>query len=77
MRFPSLKADRLLAILKRKPLSYRIVRQEGSHRWLESSSGYPPLEFAFHKGREVPPHIVKKVLTKDVGLSAEEARTLV
>jgi predicted RNA binding protein YcfA (HicA-like mRNA interferase family) len=31
-----MKAKRLLAILERKPLSYRVSRQSGSHRRLEA-----------------------------------------
>jgi predicted RNA binding protein YcfA (HicA-like mRNA interferase family) len=78
VQFPSLKPKRLLAILKKKPLSYKVVRQVGSHRWLESEAGYPPMEWAFHDGgREVPPYVVKKILTRDVGLSEDEARKLI
>lgn len=46
-QFPSIKANRLLTILERKPLSYRIVRQSGSHRRLEAP-GRPSFSFAFH-----------------------------
>ena len=34
--FPSMKARQLLAVLTRPPLRYRVVRQVGSHRRLES-----------------------------------------
>jgi hypothetical protein len=34
--FPSLKARRLLAILMREPLNYRVVRRTGSHRTLRA-----------------------------------------
>jgi predicted RNA binding protein YcfA (HicA-like mRNA interferase family) len=71
-----MKTARLLAILMRQPLNYRIVRQHGSHRRLESSSGYPPLGFAWHDGVTIPPGLVRKVLTRDVGLSIEEAKEL-
>ena len=77
MDFPSLKSGRLLRILKRKPLCYRVVRQTGSHRWMESSAGYPPFVLSFHEGRDVPPRSVKKVLTKDVGLTPKEAKELI
>lgn len=43
-----MKARALLRVLMREPLSYRIVRQRGSHRRLESAMGFPPLLFAFH-----------------------------
>lgn len=74
--FPSLKAGQLLAVLMRAPLNYRITRQRGSHRRLESSAGYPPLSFSYHEGATVPPGAVKKILTKDVGLSEEDALAL-
>jgi predicted RNA binding protein YcfA (HicA-like mRNA interferase family) len=34
--FPSMRASRLLALLVREPLAYRVVRQRGSHRRLVS-----------------------------------------
>ncbi len=71
-----MRAPELLAILTREPLNYRIVRQRGSHRRLESDSGYPPLGFAWHDGVTIPPGLVRKVLTKDVGLPTEEALRL-
>lgn len=70
--FPSLKARKLLRVLMREPLNYRIVAQNGSHRKLESD-GYPPVNFAWHDGRTVPPHAVKKLLVSRIGLSEEEA----
>ena len=39
-------------------------------------NGYPPLTFSFHETADVPGRAVKKVLTKDVGLSVEEALNL-
>jgi len=67
-----------MSILKKKPLHYEVVRQVGSHKWMESSAGYPPLEISFHEGgREVPPRTVKKILVKDIGLDEAEARKLV
>jgi predicted RNA binding protein YcfA (HicA-like mRNA interferase family) len=74
--FPSLKSGRLLAVLMRKPLSYAIARQGGSHRTLVSSTGYPQLLFSFHDGVTIPPAAVKKILTKDIGLSEQAALKL-
>lgn len=74
-RFPSVKAKRLLAILERKPLNYRVQRQAGSHRWLLSPD-YPPLLFAFHDRATVRPQVVRKILLRDVGLAMDEARKL-
>jgi predicted RNA binding protein YcfA (HicA-like mRNA interferase family) len=70
-----LKAKRLLAVLERKPLSYRVVRRAGSHRWLLSPD-YPPLLFAFHDRATIPPQVVRKILLRDVGLAVDEARKL-
>ncbi|HWW67497.1 MAG TPA: type II toxin-antitoxin system HicA family toxin [Solirubrobacterales bacterium] len=74
-QFPSIKARRLLAILERKPLGYRVVRQAGSHRRMESPQ-HPPLTFAFHDTATVPSGLVRKILTRDVGLAEQEARKL-
>jgi len=74
--FPSLKARQLLAILRRKPLSYRAVRRVGSHRTLQSLSGYPQIRFSFHDRATIPPGVVRKILTQDVGLTEREALDL-
>ena len=73
--FPSMKAKRLLAILERKPLSYRVARRSGSHRRMESPD-YPPLTFAFHDKATIPAGLVRKILVKDIGLADDEARKL-
>lgn len=71
--FPSLKAPQMVAVLKRKPLRYRVDRQEGSHRKMRSEAGYPELLFSFHDRVTLGPGAVKKILCKDVGLSEENA----
>jgi predicted RNA binding protein YcfA (HicA-like mRNA interferase family) len=73
--FPSLKASQLLAVLMRKPLSYRVVRQRGSHRVLKAE-GRPRLMFSFHDRRTISPKTVEKVLCTDVGLAREDALRL-
>jgi len=73
--FPSMKARRLLAILQREPLNYRVVRQSGSHRWL-AAPGRRPLLFAAHDKDTIPPRVVRKILVRDVGLDEREARRL-
>jgi predicted RNA binding protein YcfA (HicA-like mRNA interferase family) len=73
--YPSLKARALFRILSREPLSYKVLRRNGSHRTLISET-YPQLTFAFHDGDTVPPGLVRKILTKDVGLSDDEAVAL-
>lgn len=74
-QFRSMKAKRLLAVLERKPLSYRVVRQAGSHRRMEAPSR-PPLSFAFHDKATIPAGLVRKILTKDIGLAEDEALRL-
>jgi predicted RNA binding protein YcfA (HicA-like mRNA interferase family) len=71
-----MKARRLLAILERQPLGYRVVRQNGSHRRLRAP-GRPPVTWAFHDGMTISPGLVRKVLVKDVRLDEREARELV
>ena len=71
-----MKGRKLLRVLARKPLSYEVVRQRGSHRQLRSPHGYPPLTFSFHDSATIPPGLVRKILTRDVGLTEEEARKL-
>ncbi|HWI94630.1 MAG TPA: type II toxin-antitoxin system HicA family toxin [Solirubrobacterales bacterium] len=70
-----MKAKRLLAVLEREPLNYRVSRQSGSHRRMEAP-GRPPLTFAFHDRATVPSGLVRKVLVRDVGLAEDEARKL-
>jgi predicted RNA binding protein YcfA (HicA-like mRNA interferase family) len=73
--FPTMKAKQLLAVLERKPLSYRTTRQSGSHRRMQSAD-YPPLTFAFHDKATIPSGLVRKILVRDVGLAEDEARKL-
>ena len=70
MRWP-----RLERILTRAPLSYRVVRQSGSHKTLEST-GRPTLRLSFHDRQELPGSIIRKILVQDVGLSDADARAL-
>jgi predicted RNA binding protein YcfA (HicA-like mRNA interferase family) len=73
--FPSMKARRLLAILMRAPLNYRVVRQTGSHRILRAP-GRPQILFAPHDRVTVSPGVVRKILVRDVCLDEREARRL-
>ena len=73
--FPTMKAKRLLAVLEREPLNYRVSRQSGSHRRMEAP-GRPSLTFAFHDKATIPSGLVRKVLVKDVGLAEDDARKL-
>lgn len=67
-----MKARDLLRVLTRAPLSYRIVRQSGSHRTL-AADGRGRILFAFHDSATVPPGLVRKILVKDAGLDEDEA----
>ena len=71
-----MKARPLLRVLMREPLSYRIVRQRGSHRRLESAMGFPPLLFAFHDKATVRSGLIRAVLVESVGLTEEKAKEL-
>lgn len=73
--FPSMKAKRLLAILMREPLNYRIARQRGSHRRLKAE-GRRPFSFAFHDRDDLTPGEVRFVLVCEVGLDEAEALDL-
>jgi predicted RNA binding protein YcfA (HicA-like mRNA interferase family) len=66
-----MKVRAFLAVLAAEPLGYRIVRQTGSHRILEAP-GRRRLVVAFH-GREVPSHLVRRILVVEAGLTVEEA----
>lgn len=73
--FPSIKARRLLRLLERQPLGYRVVRQAGSHRRLKSPD-YPPLTIAFHGKATISGGHVREILVKQVELAEDEAREL-
>jgi len=75
VRFPALKAPRFLAVLLRRPLSYEIVSQTGSHRHLKSPN-YPDLDFCWHDNQTLPGGLVRRILMKRVGLTEQEARKL-
>jgi predicted RNA binding protein YcfA (HicA-like mRNA interferase family) len=70
-----MKAKRLLAVLERKPLEYRVVRRAGSHRRMVSPV-HPPLTFAFHDKETIPSGLVRKILIGEVGLAEDDARKL-
>jgi predicted RNA binding protein YcfA (HicA-like mRNA interferase family) len=71
-QFPSTTGAKLLRVLKRKPLKYRVVRQSGSHRRLEAD-GRPPIGFSFHDQQEICGGVVRDILVDGVGLTPEEA----
>lgn len=73
MKFPSRSGREFLAALTREPLSYSVVRQNGSHRKLSSANGYPDIGFSWHDGEELPGSLLRRFLTSRVGLSEEQA----
>ena len=73
VNYPSMKSSDLLHILA--ALGYMEDRRAGSHRRLKAD-GRPDLTFAFHDGQTVPPGLVRKILSKDVGLSEVEIREI-
>ncbi|HST56802.1 MAG TPA: type II toxin-antitoxin system HicA family toxin [Solirubrobacteraceae bacterium] len=75
-RFPSLKARKLLSILKAAPLNYQVIRQKGSHRHMEAE-GRGRVLFAFHDRETIPGGMVRKILVDQVGLDEEDARKLI
>jgi predicted RNA binding protein YcfA (HicA-like mRNA interferase family) len=65
-------ADKLLRVLLRAPLSYRVARQRGSHRTLVSANGYPKILYSYH-GRTVSGARVRHLLVRQVGLTPDKA----
>jgi len=69
MRWPELER-----VLRREPLRYEVTSQKGSHRKMVSKAGYPPIgPIAFHDSADIPGGMIRKILTRDVGLTEEEA----
>ncbi|MEE6273542.1 type II toxin-antitoxin system HicA family toxin [Georgenia sp. MJ206] len=75
-QFPSMKAGELMRVLQRAPLGYEVVRQKGSHRVM-AAPDMPQILFSAHDGATLPPGLVRKMLTGDVGLSEDEALDLI
>ncbi|GIG61413.1 hypothetical protein Lfu02_57850 [Longispora fulva] len=69
-RWPSVNAPKMLRLLQK--LGYVITRQNGSHRYLQAE-GHGVIIFAFHDSATIAPHIVRKILIRDVGLTIDEA----
>ncbi|MGD1984440.1 MAG: type II toxin-antitoxin system HicA family toxin [Chromatiaceae bacterium] len=67
-RWPSSKAKRVLAALKRT--GWVIKRESGSHRIL-SKPGQTDYVFAFHDGDEIGPRMLARI-AKHTGLRPED-----
>jgi predicted RNA binding protein YcfA (HicA-like mRNA interferase family) len=67
-RWPSTKANRVLAALLRR--GWRIKRQSGAHRILERK-GWPDVVFAFHDDEELGPRMLSRI-AKHTGLKPRD-----
>ena len=67
-RWPSTKAKRVLAALKR--IGWEIKRTAGSHRTLYKS-GHPDYVFAFNDNEEIGPKMLGRI-AKHTGLKPED-----
>lgn len=67
-RWPSTKAKRVLAALKR--IGWRVKRQRGSHRILEHPN-WPDFVFAFHDRDEIGPRMLARI-AKRTGLQPKD-----
>jgi predicted RNA binding protein YcfA (HicA-like mRNA interferase family) len=63
-QWPSAKASRVLAALKR--IGWTIKRERGSHRVI-ARDGWPDFVFAFHDGEEIGPRMLARI-AKHTGL---------
>lgn len=68
-QWPSAKASKVLAALKRKGWSVK-RHATGSHRTLERK-GWPDYVFAFHDRDEIGPRMMARI-AKDTGLRPED-----
>ncbi len=73
--FPSLRARDLERIIE--AVCGAPVRQKGSHRQYRSPNGGGTFTFAFHGSDTVGPHLVRRILVRDVGLTKDEAKARV
>jgi predicted RNA binding protein YcfA (HicA-like mRNA interferase family) len=67
-RWPSVKAKRVLAALRR--IGWRVKRTAGSHKILSRPS-YPDFVFAFHDNEEMGPRMLAR-LAKKTGLKPKD-----
>ncbi|WP_419838223.1 type II toxin-antitoxin system HicA family toxin [Candidatus Poriferisodalis sp.] len=72
-RFPALKPDRVLRLLRQ--VGYQKVRQRGSHILLRAE-GRQTITLSMHKGRTVKPKHLRAMLVERVGLTEDEIEAL-
>lgn len=75
--FPSMKAKKMRALLRRE--GYRPVpgRGRGSHTVLVCPGREGQILFAFHDRATIGPVLIRKLLVKEAGYSITEAERLV
>ena len=74
-QFPALKVTKVLHLLRK--LGYREVPGlgKGSHVWLRAE-GRKSICLPMHKGRELSPRLLRKMLVENAGLSDTEIDAL-
>lgn len=72
-RFPALKPDQVLRLLRR--IGYQKVRQRGSHVFLKAV-GRQVIILPVHKGKTVKPKHLRAMLADYAGLTDEEIEAL-
>ncbi len=72
-RFPALKPDQVLRLLRR--IGYQKVRQRGSHVLLRAE-GRQTIILSLHRGRAVKPKHLRAMLVDNVGLTDDEIEAL-
>ena len=76
-RFPSIKARRMLRILRSNPLNYIASRNSrGSHLMLVSQ-GRQPILFHYHANVEISGRIIREMLVEKAGPTEEQAWNLI
>ena len=68
MRLPSVTADKIIKILKKK--GFMLVRQSGSHMIFRNEVGIR-VTVPFHSGKIIHPKIIKSII-KDAELTSED-----
>lgn len=71
--WPSMKAGKLRRVLRKLGYSKVPNRGHGSHEVLRAE-GRPQLTFAFHNKDTIPGSLVRSILTRQAGLSIDEAK---
>lgn len=76
-RFPSIKARRMLRILRSNPLNYSASRNSRGSHLILVSQGRQPILFHYHAKVEISGRIVREMLVEKAGLTEEQAWNLI